>query len=373
MQNRGMVIFRLLLLFVVFVLLLTGSNVPVGDPFEAMRRFSRNVEFDFAEWTLDALFQEAVTASLKAERFFSDEQQHAVVSAYLDQVSSVTALNAQLDETVSAPSIINRDESIKAIEEILDKEQNNLDQLAPLAEAVVQSQTEMTLVDLGFGLGGQVFPPVLYKVSELPLSLIVSPRTEIKTVLDISLAAGLDSLEKNAIEEGIYQEYDYSALVEPIGGLSAYPTMVMQTTDLNWLTETVAHEWIHNYLVFRPLGVRYEASAEMRTINETVASLAGSEIGLELISTYYPERVPPPPVPKARSKQADAFSQPVEVFNFRAEMRETRVRVDELLAEGQLARAEEYMEQRRQFFWENGYQIRKINQAYFAFYGSYND
>jgi hypothetical protein len=31
------------------------------------------------------------------------------------------------------------------------------------------------------------------------------------------------------------------------------------------------------------------------------------------------------------------------------------------------------MEERRQVFWENGYLIRKLNQAYFAFYGAYND
>ena len=31
------------------------------------------------------------------------------------------------------------------------------------------------------------------------------------------------------------------------------------------------------------------------------------------------------------------------------------------------------MEQRRQVFWNNGYHIRKINQAYFAFYGAYAD
>ena len=31
------------------------------------------------------------------------------------------------------------------------------------------------------------------------------------------------------------------------------------------------------------------------------------------------------------------------------------------------------MEERRELFWENGYQIRKLNQAYFAFYGAYAD
>jgi hypothetical protein len=31
------------------------------------------------------------------------------------------------------------------------------------------------------------------------------------------------------------------------------------------------------------------------------------------------------------------------------------------------------MESRRQVFWDNGYRLRKLNQAYFAFYGSYAD
>jgi hypothetical protein len=54
-------------------------------------------------------------------------------------------------------------------------------------------------------------------------------------------------------------------------------------------------------------------------------------------------------------------------------MRVTRVEVDRLLAEGRIVEAEHYMEARRQFFWQNGFPIRKINQAYFAFYGAYND
>jgi hypothetical protein len=54
-------------------------------------------------------------------------------------------------------------------------------------------------------------------------------------------------------------------------------------------------------------------------------------------------------------------------------MHETRVNVDALLAEGRIEDAEAYMEVRRQFFWENGYRIRKLNQAFFAFHGAYAD
>ncbi len=49
----------------------------------------------------------------------------------------------------------------------------------------------------------------------------------------------------------------------------------------------------------------------------------------------------------------------------------TRDTVDRLLAAGQVAQAEAYMEARRQVFVRHGYAIRKLNQAYFAFYGGY--
>jgi hypothetical protein len=52
-------------------------------------------------------------------------------------------------------------------------------------------------------------------------------------------------------------------------------------------------------------------------------------------------------------------------------MNETRVTVDELLAEGKVEEAEIYMEEQRALFVANGYAIRKLNQAYFAFYGGY--
>ena len=50
-----------------------------------------------------------------------------------------------------------------------------------------------------------------------------------------------------------------------------------------------------------------------------------------------------------------------------------RGKTDKLLAEGKIKEAEAYMEARREIFWQNGYAIRKLNQAYFAFYGAYAD
>jgi hypothetical protein len=115
-------------------------------------------------------------------------------------------------------------------------------------------------------------------------------------------------------------------------------------------------------------------SPELRTMNETVASIAGNELGKALIAKYYPEYLPPEPQatePSNGSEQPTPPSPPV--FDFNKEMHLTRVTADRLLAEGKIDQAESYMEMRRRFLWDNGYHIRKLNQAYFAFYGAYAD
>ncbi len=54
-------------------------------------------------------------------------------------------------------------------------------------------------------------------------------------------------------------------------------------------------------------------------------------------------------------------------------MRSLRLRVEELLAEGRVEEAESLMNEKRDEFEALGVYIRRINQAYFAFYGSYAD
>ena len=80
------------------------------------------------------------------------------------------------------------------------------------------------------------------------------------------------------MEEQVARELDVDALVDGTGGFSSYPTMVVAYPTLDWVVNTVAHEWTHTYLYFRPLGWHYGDSGGMRTINETVASIVGDEI-----------------------------------------------------------------------------------------------
>jgi hypothetical protein len=156
--------------------------------------------------------------------------------------------------------------------------------------------------------------------------------------------------------------------------------MLGETSNIPWVVRTVAHEWTHNYLLPSYIGRNYATDSTARIINETAASIVDQEIGPRVLKRFYPELT-------ITALQHDSMlmlscchavvaslSPPAaqNAFNFNQEMRETRVTTDELLAQGKIEQAEAYMEQRRALFVENGYAIRKLNQAYFAFHGAYN-
>jgi hypothetical protein len=364
-------ILRTSILLIGIVFFLGGAVVPLGGLPSRVRFFTRMIEFDFATWTLDAISAKVQAQSLGLTRFMPLESQSALVMEYLAQVQSVQELSLQISVMYADPTVADPEAASRDLRSDLEAGEARLANLAPLAEAVLQAQLMSVALESGLGFLGQVLPPSLYQVSELPLNLVVSPRNEIRRAMDVSLEPGLNLDAIDRLETSVFDTLDYAALVVPIGGLGSYPTMVMQTTNLVWLTEVIAHEWVHNYLTLRPLGINYATSPELRTINETTASLAGKELGRMILEKYYPEQLPPAP-----SKSGDPSPTPApdpEAFDFRAEMRITRVETDRLLSLGKVAEAEAYLEARRQVFWENGFLIRKLNQAYFAFYGAYND
>ena len=229
------------------------------------------------------------------------------------------------------------------------------------------------LKNAGLTTGGQVWPPVRFAFTESPDYLIVSPRDRITVKKGVYLDPGVSIADMERIEGQVARELDVSALVDGTGGFSSYPTMVVAYPSLDWVVDTVAHEWTHTYLYFRPLGWHYGDSGGMRTINETVASIVGDEIGRRVVERFYPERMPPAGWPRPFSMRPDWLgteSNPPE-FEYGPFMRKTRLEADRLLAEGKIDEAEAYMESQRRILVENGYTLRKLNQAYFAFHGSY--
>ena len=213
-------------------------------------------------------------------------------------------------------------------------------------------------------IGSRVFPPVSFTFDSLPLVLGVSPRDKINLLETILLAPDRELLDIESLEAVLAQR-GLSAVVDRIGGLATYPSLVTTDVTFRGAVSTIAHEWVHHYLFLRPLGQTYGSSAEMTTINETLADI----VGLELAAVAFGE----PPPSFAAPSGTSATPEIKQVFSSQAYLRETRLRVDEMLAAGLIDEAEAYMEERRLGLAENGVFFRKINQAFFAFRGSYGE
>jgi len=214
------------------------------------------------------------------------------------------------------------------------------------------------------------FPPINFRLDQPPNVLIISPRDRIESIREIMLIQDLDVDQFEDIEARV-SALGVSALVTELGGFGGtYPTFVADDVSLPWTIATATEEWLHQYLAFTPLGFMYlldtigvARNYEIATMNETLAGMVSGEIAALVLATYYPHYETPRP----QGGTGDAG------FDFNRAMRELRLAVDELLANGEVERAEELMEERRQYLASKGYYIRKLNQAYFAFYGTYAD
>jgi len=364
--------FWLTIILLMMAMMLGASIVSPSDSLERVRAFTRSIEFDYVSWTLDAFGIKLGQIALDTAEYLPEKDRSSTVLEALDLINLINQVESKLNDIYADPNISDPATSSVDLRRQLRDLQEQRAQLEPLAEAVLQDQVNEIASEAGLTFGGQAFPPVLYHTTPPPDALIISPRNVIRQDQDISISPDISVDQMVALENKVDQSLNVSSLVVGIGGIGLYPTMVMETTNINGLAEVVAHEWVHNYLTLHPLGLSYMNSPELRTMNETVASIAGTELGRAVVRKYYPEYLPPEAPPTAPVTDQNQPPSP-PAFDYRAEMHLTRVNADKLLAQGKIEQAETYMELRRQFLWEHGYHIRKLNQAYFAFYGAYAD
>lgn len=362
---------KLVLLLAVLALALPAEGPPPAKLDTQVTRLLAGKRFDFVGWGMGALLGKLAHGLVAPQCYMDEPARRDFVLDYLGLVADVQRLEWQVQRAYTDPQVEDPEAATRAWRADLAALRAAEEARQPLAEAILEEQTACLLADEGFGALGREFPPVGVHFTPLPLLLVVSPRQRIEKVFSLDLRHGLDVAQQEDIERQVDTAHGVSSLVTGIGGLAAYPAMLLESSSLNWVAEVTAHEWTHHYLALRPLGWNYETSPEARTINETVASIVGKEIGRQVVARYYPELVLPEPEPAPENPQEGESESPE--FDFRAEMRETRVRVDELLAQEKIAEAEAYMEERRQAFVAQGYAIRKLNQAYFAFHGAYAD
>ena len=237
------------------------------------------------------------------------------------------------------------------------------ERLRPKAEEAIESEVSATLIDEGLGSRfGLIFPPVDLRFTEPPTLLIISPRDRIHYQEGVLLDPEIPVFERDELEKEVLASYDLSALVDNIAGLGTYPAMVSDQYTPRTIARTSVHEWLHHYFFFHPLGRNRLSSTEMFTLNETAADLAGRELG-DVVFARMGGDLSISPSRYAPAEDRDP--------HFTREMRGTRREAEALLAEGKVDEAEELM---RDGWWRlaiRGYGLRKLNQAYFAFRGSY--
>jgi len=228
-----------------------------------------------------------------------------------------------------------------------------------------QAVVKKSLYENGFD---RIFPPVSTQIEKPPLILIFSPRDQILLERTGLLLPNMSNHEKEALESELALLTNQSVFIENLGGLGTYPSIVADNnSDLQTL-ETIAHEWMHHWLFFKPLGRQYFKNSFSKQLNESVAQLVGKEIGIyayELVSVCYSNTTNQ----KTTEKQTSDFKKQY----FFETIQKLRVKVDVLLSQGDVGQAEIIMESTAKTLIDNGYKLRKINQAYFAFHGLYGD
>ena len=366
---------ELTIILILLALIAGSSNPALINEIEKVRTYTRQIEFNYTTWMSNAALIKLRAAAIGAPHALDRAAQKQVVTEYLCVTQTILEKEYLLEQIYADANITDKEAGSVSVRDELAELYSRQAELAPFAEAVMQEQVSQVLAEIGLTAAGQPTPNVWYHSTPLPMALIVSPRDRIEQVANISVDTNLTIDEQAALEERVDKGLNASSLVVGIGGVGVYPTMVMRTTDLRWLLTVIAHEWIHNYLTLRPLGFNYSKTPELRTMNETTASIAGYEIGALVLKRFYPELTTASDSTRGLALVSFGFSRPESFapppFDFREEMHITRVTADALLAEGKIEEAEAYMEQRRLVFLENGYLLRKINQAYFAFHGAY--
>lgn len=340
---------------------------------EQLDELSRPWAFDFNRWEMEALWRKGTYALLAPQRWMDEPTRARFVLAYLDDVREAHRHVEAINRAYADPDVADPRDATAQDRAALARLREKLDWEAPVAEAILGEQVSVILhQEGGFGVAGQVLPPVSGTFTPLPNVLVISWRTKIERIYQRDLITGLTDDDRDRIERKIETAKPHlSAYVTEIGGLSAYPAMLYESSDLDWDAETMAHEWTHHYLDFHPLGWAYGRSFETTTMNETTASLVGEWAGQEVVRRFYApllHREKPLPHPLVAPPKEPGEERR---FDFRAEMHRTRVTVDRLLAEGKVEVAEIYMELQRRYFVDQGYRIRRLNQAYFAFHGAY--
>jgi hypothetical protein len=306
----------------------------------------------------------------------SEADRRASLDRYMVLVEEYRVADNLLKDVTSSidPDIRLLNDAQRRVDQIVIERDKIRDGLEEYLEQIISETVRTDEVGL---VGSFVWPPVDFRIDSPPKLLVTSPRNEIRRVEGILIDPDISVEETLSIERELVELHDVSALIIQTGGLASFPSVVPMV-DLQRLMDIAAHEWLHGHLIFYPLGRSYFVDGEMRSVNETLSDLFGREIGQRVYAKITDQPYVAPVRPETASLNWNSGKtleekENLNQFSFNQFMSETRDRTDNLLLDGLVEEAEAYMETRRIQLLGHGYSIRKINQAYFAFHGTYGE
>ena len=364
------------LLFIVSMMMIAATS---GDAlrFNPAQEVAAPYSYDIISWHFENFLSKWTHRVVRFMPWngLTDIERQAMVAEYFDLAPRVRELKDQI-QTVSSGSSSSSESKLAELEQELEAVRARRHELRPDVEEALEAAISAVAKEQRLGaVGDFIFPPVDIRLTEPPKVLITSPRDRIERTYDVLVDPHVRVEDREAMESRLLDSDDLYAVVLDIGGVATYPASLYNGGSLKGTLSIAAHEWLHHYLFFKPLGQNMFKSSEMQVLNETLAGLAGKEIGETAIRHFTTASAgSSSQIPVGNfAYMPDDESTKINEFSFNREMRVTRTRVDELLALGMIDEAESYMERRRQIFVANGFPIRKLNQAYFAFNGTYAD
>jgi hypothetical protein len=378
-RTLGRVTSSILLIVLLAGMFPSSALTATGRYDETLGALSGPDSFSLSLWTVAAVagkIRESIGA--KPWAGLSAEQEKAIFDNFFASADQANQLEGQINDLANK-GVLAGDPQLAELQSQLAHLRKARQGESAIVERLVEDQVQTVLKEQSiwvFDWGRIFLPPVFFKPIDLPDVLIVAYRDRIEMRTQVAVQRTMTVQEVSALESAVDGKLNVSSLVVPIGGYSTYPTMVSGTGPRDWMIGAVSHEWCHIYLTFYPLGQSYGKSGELSAMNETVCSLFGDEVSSLVEAQFYDKPQQPlswqtPPQPAQAAPVEPAPAQEPQAFNSNHELSKIYAATEEKLRAGDISGAEAVMEEGRKYLAANGFYLRKLNQAFFAFYGSY--
>ena len=153
----------------IILALITGySNPSLTNEIEKVRKYTRQIEFNYLTWMGNASLLKLRTESIGIPYTLDHASQKQIVAEYMHSTQSILEKEYLLERIYADANIKDKEKNSISVRDELAKLYSRQAELAPLAEAVLQEQVSQVLAENGLTTLGQPMPNVLYHSTPLP-------------------------------------------------------------------------------------------------------------------------------------------------------------------------------------------------------------